>query len=73
MSVLSEECNDQFFEGYVRLITYKVVKDAKDALNVFVEMVSIKLALQSLKKSRKNRIVFEHLNFMIKSCERNFK
>ena len=32
----------------LRSITYKVVNDANDALNVFVEMVSIKLALQSL-------------------------
>ena len=37
--------------------TYKVVNDANDALNVFVEMVSIKLALQSLKESRK-KIVY---------------
>ena len=41
----------------VRLLTYKVVNDANDALNVFAEMVSIKLALQSLKESRK-KIVF---------------
>ena len=37
--------------------THKVVNDANDALNVFVEMVSIKLALQSLKESRK-KIVY---------------
>ena len=41
----------------LRLITYKVVNDANDALNVFVEMVSIKLALQSLRESRK-KIVY---------------
>ena len=41
----------------VRLLTYKVVNDANDALNVFAEMVSIKLALQSLKESMK-KIVF---------------
>ena len=41
----------------LRLITYKVVNDASDALNVFVEMVSIKLALQSLRESRK-KIVY---------------
>ena len=41
----------------LRLFTYKVVKDANDALNVFAEMVSIKLALQSLKESRK-KIVY---------------
>ena len=41
----------------VRLLTYKVVNDANDVLNVFAEMVSIKLALQSLKESRK-KIVF---------------
>ena len=37
----------------LRSITYKVVNDANDALNVFVEMVSIKLALQSLRENRK--------------------
>ena len=37
--------------------TYKVVNDANDALNVFVEMVSIKLALQSLIENRK-KIVY---------------
>ena len=41
----------------LRSITYKVVNDAKDALNVFVEMVSIKLALQSLRENRK-KIVY---------------
>ena len=41
----------------LRSLTYKVVNDANDALNVFAEMVSIKLALQSLKESRK-RIVY---------------
>ena len=38
-------------------ITYKVVNDANDALNVFLEMVSIKLALQSLRENRK-KIVY---------------
>ena len=37
----------------LRSITYKVVNDANDALNVFAEMVSIKLALQSLRENRK--------------------
>ena len=37
--------------------TYKVVNDANDELNVLVEMVSIKLTLQSLKESRK-KIVY---------------
>ena len=37
----------------LRSITYKVVNDANDALNVFAEMVSIKLALQSLRRNRK--------------------
>ena len=37
----------------LRLLTYKVVNDANDALNVFAEMVSIKLALQSLREKRK--------------------
>ena len=37
--------------------TYKVVNDANDALNVFVEMVSIKLALQYLRENRK-KIVY---------------
>ena len=37
----------------LRSITYKVVNDANDALNVFVEMVSIRLALQSLRENRK--------------------
>ena len=41
----------------LRSITYKVVNDANDALNVFVEMVSIKLALQSLRENRK-KIVY---------------
>ena len=41
----------------LRSITYKVVNDANDALNVFVQMVSIKLALQSLRESRK-KIVY---------------
>ena len=41
----------------LRSITYKVVNDANDALNVFVEMVSIKLALQSLTENRK-KIVY---------------
>ena len=41
----------------LRSITYKVVNDANDALNVFVEMVSIKLALQSLREKRK-KIVY---------------
>ena len=46
----------------VRLLTYKVVNDANDALNVFAEMVSIKLALQSLKESMK-KIVFSKFLF----------
>ena len=46
----------------VRLLTYKVVNDANDALNVFAEMVSIKLALQSLKESMK-KIVFPKFLF----------
>ena len=37
----------------LRSLTYKVVNDANDALNAFVEMVSIKLALQSLRERRK--------------------
>ena len=37
----------------LRSLTYKVVNDANDALNVFAEMVSIKLALQSLRENRK--------------------
>ena len=41
----------------LRSITYKVVNDANDALHVFVEMVSIKLALQSLRENRK-KIVY---------------
>ena len=40
----------------LRSITYKVVNDANDALNVFVEMVSIKLALQSLRENRKKMV-----------------
>ena len=43
----------------LRLITYKVVNDANDALNVFVEMVSIKLALQSLRENRKNVSLYD--------------
>ena len=46
----------------VRLLTYKVVNDANAALNVFAEMVSIKLALQSLKESMK-KIVFPKFLF----------
>ena len=42
-----------FFFLMLRSITYKVVNDADDALNVFAEMVSIKLALQSLRENRK--------------------
>ena len=42
-----------FFFLMLRSITYKVVNDANDALNVFAEMVSIKLALQSLRGNRK--------------------
>ena len=44
-----------FFFLMLRSITYKVVNDADDALNVFAEMVSIKLALQSLRENRKRR------------------
>ena len=40
----------------LRLLTYKVVNDANDALNVFAEMLSIKLALQSLKENRKKKV-----------------
>ena len=43
----------------LRLITYKVVNDANDALNVFVEMVSIKLALQSLRENRKKDSLYD--------------
>ena len=44
-----------FFFLMLRSITYKVVNDANDALNVFVEMVSIKLALQSLRENSQNK------------------
>ena len=43
----------------LRLITYKVVNDANDALNVFVEMVSIKLALQSLRENRRTDSLYD--------------
>ena len=43
----------------LRLITYKVVNDANDALNVFVEMVSIKLALQSLRENRRKDRLYD--------------
>ena len=43
----------------LRLITYKVVNDANDALNVFVEMVSIKLALQSLRENRRKDSLYD--------------
>ena len=42
-----------FFFSMLRSLTYKVVNDANDALNVFAEMVSIKLTLQSLRERRK--------------------
>ena len=56
MSVLNRVwpvCLLVFFILMLRSITYKVVNDADDALNVFAEMVSIKLALQSLRENRK--------------------
>ena len=43
----------------LRSITYKVVNDANDALNVFVEMVSIKLALQSLRENRRKDSLYD--------------
>ena len=40
----------------LRLLTYKVVNDANDAVNVFAEMLSIKLTLQSLKEKKKKKV-----------------
>ena len=46
----------------LRSITYKVVNVANDALNVFVEMVSFKLALQSPRKKKKNDGLYDFNN-----------